>query len=140
MANSSISGNITGELKLADDHKTFIFKPYSSFVSNETIEVEIISYEYISNKNFKYHFITCSLDNQSREHIANTVKNQRLSRLSHSTINSDDKNSNLSDKNSLPEGFPEITVTHQENPSPGYIFIAPLSYSTGSLFNIIPEF
>jgi len=41
----NISGGLPGKLKLTDDNKTFIFKTHRSFVSNETIEVTIVSPE-----------------------------------------------------------------------------------------------
>ncbi|MCD4732039.1 MAG: aryl-sulfate sulfotransferase [Bacteroidales bacterium] len=133
----SLSGNNTGNLILADDHITFIFKSVKPFVSNETIEVEIISSEYISNINFKYYFLTSSLSNYNRHQIAKKAINQRFNKLTNPPKNSPIKNSNLFNQNSLPEGFPEISITYQNNPSPGYIFIAPYSYETSSLFNII---
>lgn len=138
LAKGSLSGEIQGNLKLANDHKTFIFKPDRPFVSNETIEVKIISTAYMSSGGIQFYFSIGSLENSKREQIVREVMVKRFPELSQSQLNLvPNQKTNFSAKNSLPEGFPEITVTEYNNPSPGYIFIAPFSYSTGSLFNII---
>ena len=134
----SSSGEIPGELKLADDHKTFIFKPYNSFVSNETIYAAVISPEYICNEIFRFNFYISNPDDSIRQQTAGKIINQKISGIISDNLNSATyNNSGLAKKDSLPAEFPEITLTFSDNPSPGYIFIAPYSYETGSLFNII---
>lgn len=136
----SISGELEGNLKLLSDHKTFIFSAQNPFVPNETINVTIISSEYISTESFQFHFSIGSLENSKREQIAQEVLNYRFPEFSQNqTLPNSIIEPKLDINNDLPAGFPEITVTFRNNPSPGYIFIAPYSNTTGSLFNIIMD-
>lgn len=132
----NISGGLPGKLKLTDDNKTFIFKTHRSFVSNETIEVTIVSPEYISNESIQFQFSIGNLEITKRKQIAMKVLNRRFSEVNPGATPLSQK-TGLVIQNDLPDGFPEIEVTFQNNPSPGYIFVAPYSNATGSLFNII---
>ena len=131
----SKSGELQGILKLADDRKTFIFRPDSPFVSNETIEVKILSPKFILSGYFQFQFLRGSLNDVKREQVAREILSIRFPETNQNqTHTPSDKKTNLAIKNDLPEGFPDISIIHSNNPSPGYIFIAPFS---GSSFNII---
>lgn len=137
-AQGSISGELQGNLKLAGDHKTLIFRTHSPFVSNETIDVKVFSPQYISSGCFQFQFSIGSLDDAKREQVARDILNSRFPEFNQNQISSaPPENKDVALKNDLPEGFPDISVIHSNNPSPGYLFIAPYSYTTGSLFNII---
>ena len=70
----SISGELEGNLKLLSDHKTFIFSAQNPFVPNETINVTIISSEYI---NFHTQLSwECKNGHQTRASFS-TVKNRK---------------------------------------------------------------
>lgn len=123
----SLSGEISGKLKLSQNQQTLIFVSDNQYQFGEWITVTLnkgiktVSGSEIEGKTFK--FKIKEVDNTAllnefyqqleiEESKLNSAYNQSLptkSFIDNSTLE-------------LPEGYPEITVIEYDNPSPGYTF------------------
>ncbi len=131
----SVSGEHTGTLKLADDQSTWIFKPHTPYEPDEKVTATLLVNRFWDKgKSWWFHTSRMSPDRQKK--ILAQLRKRNLKKVSVST--QPFKNTGpVAINDSLPEGFPEITTTHWNNPSPGYIFITPLSYEIGSYYLIM---
>lgn len=123
VVHGSESGIVSGGIVLGSDKKTIIFRPDRPFCRGEQVAVEI-------------YFQSVRLVNYQFE-ISRTAKAHQLEILQRSITGEEiDENQNdmLSDKvgDDLPQGLPDITITHKNNPSPGYIFLATISNKSRS--------
>ena len=127
----SISGVHSGEFFLADDMRTLIFKPFMHFTPGEKISVKLYSGIFTTNgdllKSINFDFyISESIPKDLLEKALDDVTDFPNSYV---TTKSD---FNLPKRytdtiGSLPEDFPIFTVNMNNNPSDGFIFIAPYS-------------
>jgi len=129
----SLSGLHSGLVKLVDDGRTIIFTPFQKFHAGELVTVDLKSgiEEITGNKigECKFHFLISKLSMNSYKFIKPFLLKEIKSE-----INKGDKNYNLKTElkiqkiyntnSSLPNDFPQITISNLTNPSPGYIFMA----------------
>ncbi|MCW8824705.1 MAG: aryl-sulfate sulfotransferase [Ignavibacteriaceae bacterium] len=145
------SGLHSGQIILAENNRTLLFEPDFPFMEGETVTVK--SLRQISTEGnqliplLSYNFRIAERDLNKNK---SNPKKYLLSEYSN-TYNSNNNGflrpnsynpvySVISD--SLPEDFPNIEVDSLNNPSPGYIFLAPFINSfnyTGSTYLIITD-
>jgi hypothetical protein len=125
----SISGVHSGELFLSDDMRTLIFIPFIHFTSGEKVNVKLFSGIYttrgkmLSPINFHF-YISQTLPKNLREKALREVSDFFITNASTKYENNFlKKNKDVNDD--LPEDFPTITVNVKNEPSDGYLFIAP---------------
>ena len=142
IVSGSKSGVHSGEIILAEEGRTIIFKPYNRFADGENVTVEItkkifpasgrqispLRYSFeISEVNLnklagsdplKY-FKMLNLDLSPRNNSAVTNKNP------HKTL---EKRSYTIQLDKLPEDFPEAFIDSINNPAPGSIFYTPFKF------------
>lgn len=136
--NGSVSGNINGTINLASDYQTFIFNPSTKFALNELIEVYIQFPKTLNIPDFATSFSTTSMPSQQRKMILSALRQEEVGpNPIFSKEPGKNKNYLKSINDSLPEWFPEISITHWTEPSDGYIFISPLDYVNSTYFQII---
>jgi len=141
MAIGSRSGIHHGNLILSSDIKTLIFKPYSPFMLGEEVTVRLISgiltYSGIELAPIQFAFQiservnTGYYRNLNDEIVeSNKFRNNYIKQSQYSNP----VNINLG----LPADFPDFTISISNDPSPGYIFLAPnlVSGTTGYLMII----
>lgn len=134
----SVSGNINGTINLASDYQTIIFNPSTKFALNELIEVYIQFPGTLNIPDFSASFSTTSMPSQQRKMILSALSQEEVGQNPNFSKEPGINKIYLKNKNdSLPEGFPEISITHLTEPSDGYIFISPLDYINSSYFQII---
>lgn len=127
------SGIHRGEFFLSSDLKTLIFKPFIAFSLGEVVSVKLNEHIKTVSGNmlqpFEFSFgVTGSVCDETKQcyedQVINrqvTSKNIELSKSNHALLNY---------RKNLPENFPPFEVNILNNPSFGYIFLAP--YSVGS--------
>ena len=127
----SISGLHTGEFFLSDDNRTLIFIPSIHFTPGEKVNVKVYSGIYTANGEM---FSPITFDFNISQTISKNERERALNDVSDfqtmSTITEYHQYSvNVSRPNNedLPEDFPPITVNVNNNPSNGYLFLAPFS-------------
>jgi len=119
----SKSGVIKADVKISSDSKTIIFTPEQKFNFNEVVTVSIKPIKNTRgafSDEVNYSFTTEKKD----------IKPEAFKYLMNE-IESHNSNENITvpvpmrqDNSTLPADFPEITVTTNINPSPGYIFLS----------------
>ena len=124
----SKSGVLHGEKKLAADGKTFIFKPEQAFHPGEIIEVHINLLK--DNTSVDYSFLVSSTPKEYQwEMLHKLLINEEELISNQQSINTDAR---VIKRMELPGGLPNITITHNNNPSPGYLFMATLENKSRS--------
>ena len=134
----SVSGQIDGILSLASDRQTVIFSPLKAYSLNECVEVVVQFPEALNIPDFSTSFTTTSLPAKQRKMVLHEILQQET-RFNPAlpVMSFQNKNSLKVVNDSLPSGFPEITITHWNDPSDGYIFVSPLNYDSNKYFQII---
>jgi len=146
----SISGVHSGKFILSDDLRTIIFIPSIHFTRGEKVTVKFYGGIYIAKGDMlspiTYDFyISQTISKNEHEKALNDISDfQTMSAGTEYNPNSviDRKTNN----DGLPEDFPPITVNMSNNPSEGFIFLAPrkLAVPRGYLIimdnNAIPIF
>jgi hypothetical protein len=122
----SISGDIEGELKVLEDGQTIVFRPEKQYFPGETIKVCVRRGIRESNGAF-----VPELDFDF--HISNKQTDKELPAFErYSSFAYESKNVHNRQKNqlmqtqslvSLPDDFPPLFVTVDQNPSPGHYFL-----------------
>jgi len=134
----SVSGYIGGLVSLTSDKKTVIFCPSKRFALNEVIELTIQFPESLNIPDFSTSFTTTALPAEQRKMILHEIRQLEVGfdpALPEKLPMIDTSLTVLND--SLPEGFPAITITHWNDPSEGYVFISPHTYENDVFFMII---
>jgi len=140
MVIGSRSGIHPGNLILSPDLKTLIFKPHSPFMLGEEVTVKlkngILTYSEIELAPVEFTFIIT-------EHVISGNHKILCDEFfeSNNSRNSYMKNyQNYNSTNKIPESslnFPDITISISNNPSPGYIFMSPHSWSGTTAYLMI---
>ncbi|MBT8386925.1 MAG: aryl-sulfate sulfotransferase, partial [Ignavibacteria bacterium] len=130
----SKSGNHTGDIILAQDSKTLIFKPAIPFEPGEKVHVKFLSKvktrEGRELPSIKFSFnISDRIIEENPSHLKDKFGNNKKII---NEINVKKDSEILTRIDDLSDDFPEITITYFDNPSPGFIFMAPYSYSLAS--------
>ncbi|NIR70305.1 T9SS type A sorting domain-containing protein, partial [candidate division KSB1 bacterium] len=123
--NGSVSGNHTGEITLADDRRSLMFKPHSAFEPAEVVRVTIAEKQ---NGEFSFHFTISRhrVEFDLGEHFLQ--QHGRFNRTQKTSVsNPADPNETRNDFN-LPGDFPDISVTESMSPASGFIFLSNLSF------------
>jgi hypothetical protein len=128
----SSSGSHSGEIVLSDDNLTLIFLPEYPFSLGESVSVELHEeLKTLSGKNIpqiKFSFTITSMDENLRLKYLNKHYYQEYSAKNAQNIYSDDLISNdLFEKvtnDSLPDEFPNVSVSVLNNPSTDYLFVS----------------
>jgi hypothetical protein len=125
----SISGTHTGELILSDDKRTLIFIPSKQFTPGEKVNVKLYGEIYttkgdmLSPITFDF-YISQTISDNLRKEVLNDISDFQT--MSASTeYNPKSVNYSKTNYDGLPEDFPPITVNMFNNPSEGFIFLAP---------------
>lgn len=113
----SQSGDIAGSLYLANDQLTCIFRPDRSFMPGEQVFVNINSDD--SGLAVQFEF---SVSNTSKAFQIQTLK-----KLVESELPIASGYSKKQSTKDLPSGLPDITITNDNNPVPGYFFLGTVS-------------
>lgn len=113
----SQSGDILGKLYLTNDQLTCVFRPEQPFILGEQVFAEISPGGNLPAFPFEF-----AISNTPKP-FQIQVLNERVE--SELTIGSD-VIGNQQTKD-LPSGLPDITITHENNPSPGYFFLGTIS-------------
>jgi len=124
----SKSGIISGKAVLSDDLYTFIFEPGEAYQPNETISVRIKGgIETLSGENIPQincQFQTSTLNSEEYRSLLKTFYKDVFSNSNLNTLKGNE-NKKFIRGDSLPDGFPEMTITMSTDPAPGYFFITP---------------
>ena len=132
----SKSGVITGKIKLSDDQLTLIFKPVNAYQTNEIVTVHLI--DGIQTKTGKkipsleYQFQTTSLNSDKYRALHKPIYQDILDNNFRETGETKNTSKKFVRGDSLPEGYPDMTITMSTGPCPGYFFITP---NEGGLWN-----
>ena len=128
----STSGYHDGRLLLSDDGKTIVFYPYEKFVWNETVTVSYKGGILTENRDkflpFEFQFRISETD--KRDVIKSSdIQFLSLENKSLANLNNSKKNNYAGETgNSLPDDFPSITIDISDNPSKGFLFLAPFTW------------
>ena len=130
----SISGKHKCEFNKTDDDHTMIFKPYTKFALGETVTVEVISNnsaEKIKNKvfNFKFNIKYKQAQINPSDFYRNEFGNGFLNSIIKGNRNPNFRNS-IND--TIPDDFPQISVTNNNNPTEGKIFLCNFQTDTSA--------
>ncbi|GAB4332789.1 MAG: hypothetical protein Kow00127_24490 [Bacteroidales bacterium] len=118
----SISGNHPGMSILTADRMTWIFKPASPFVYGETVTVHLgpgVMTDKGEVPEFSYTFSVMPADNEPLKKAFLEWEKSQLPEYSGTQVTKTSKGKDL------PGDFPEMWVTVNNNPTPGYFFITP---------------
>jgi hypothetical protein len=128
-----ISGSKSGKHKFqiitAESGKIIILDPVADFETGEVVTIEFTSkLKTLKGKNieeFSYSFTTSHslITNSPLEGLRNELPGHIFEKLL-----SGDPN-NESGSNDDIENFPSITITHSDNPSPGYLFLSNIVFN-----------
>ena len=135
--NGSSSGKHAGALILSDDGKTIIFKPHKIFSYGEAIKVSYnggiykLTGEELTPLNFTFYISDKNSYKDCKRGIKDCLELDTKSYLNHSPKLKSQELSITNDE--LPEDFPTVTVNTFNNPSPGYLFLAPFTNSYNPL-------
>jgi hypothetical protein len=127
----SKSGVHSGEFFLSDDLRTLIFKPFIYLTPGEKVNVTLYSGIYTASREmlgpitFDF-YISQTISENAYEKALHEVSDFPISNASTKYENNFLKN-NKYVNDDLPEDFPTITVNVNNNPSDGFLFIAPYS-------------
>ncbi len=125
----SISGLHSGEIFLSDDMRTLIFIPMIHFTRGEKVSINLYSGIYTTNGkmlspiSFEF-YISETISKSECEKALDDVLDFPYTNTNTNYDNYFSK-SNYSINNGLPEDFPTITVSVNNNPTDGYLFFAP---------------
>lgn len=126
------SGTHSFDLIISDDSKTIILKPLIEFTQNEMVNVYykggIFNINNKELKPFELKFVISSKDpakdySRTYEEILGIEGKKSNIRKS---LNDDSSIENIN--NGFPPDYPTVTINTSNNPSPGYLFIAPFFY------------
>ena len=136
----SRSGIHQGDLILSSDTKTLIFKPYNPFIFGEEVIVKlgngVLTYSGVELLPVEFTFIIT-------ERVISGYNKKLCDELflSNSNKSGDTKTykhyNSVNIKPELPLNFPDITISISNNPSPGYIFLSPHSWSRQTAYLMI---
>ena len=127
--NLSVRGNdnrqIDGEIIQSARHNTLIFKPSVPFKPSEQVEVSLSFFE---NESGELNLLTdyCFEIESENRIIQQQVLKPELEFVKNAASKNDGKtpiNSTERDLNDLPESFPEIEITVNNNPQSGFYFL-----------------
>ncbi len=126
----SLSGEISGKVKLSKDARTLIFYPEKPFKYTESIMVSIASgvktETGINMEGISFSFYIAEQDNKEllKDFYNSEFEKEEIKRFKSSSM---EPSSPIYKKGSkdLPEGLPIATITEFDNPAPGYIFCTP---------------
>ncbi len=133
------SGNHNGDIILAGDSKTLIFKPATPFELGEKVYVKLVSKvktkegRELSPIQFSFK-ISDRIIEKNPSHLKDKFE---YSRKIINEINAKKYSEVLPPFDNLPEDFPEITITSFDNPSPGFIFMTPYSFPSVSFSYLV---
>lgn len=134
----SVSGNINGVLHQAKDGRTFIFSPNKKFAHGEELQLFIQFSKDSELEDFSTKFYTTNLTYDVRQNVLSEIyKKENTVPSSVGTITNAIHKNVKATNDSLPEGFPDITITHWDNPSSGNIFVSPLNYVDNKYYMIM---
>jgi hypothetical protein len=133
----SVSGPIQGTLEVASDGRTLIFSPSGTFAHGETVAVSIGFAESLDIPDFTMHFTTTTLPATQRRKILEGLREEEIAAEDQAMAEHPAEKSLFTTNDSLPEGFPEISIVKWDDPSEGYIFVSPLHYEANTFFLII---
>ncbi len=137
------SGPHSGNIILAENGKTLIFKPDIPFSFGETVSVTLakklrtISNQVVPTMEFSFETSKVNLNKpiKTSKEIISQILNPGFRFEDNSFLTNPQQNTEkikyTIQKDSLPENFPGITVNTLNNASPGYVFMAPF-YTSGS--------
>jgi len=144
--NGSKSGMINGQIKLSDDHYTLIFKPLIEYQTNELISVKIMGgIQTITGKNISnidFYFQTTSISSDKYKALHKTIYRDILLDYNNHLYQKEERQGSgkkFVRGDSLPETYPEMLITMNTNPSPGYFFISPNEGGAWEKFMIIMD-
>jgi hypothetical protein len=129
LISGSKSGKHKFELITAESGKTIILDPVADFETGEVVTIEFTSHlKTLKGKNieeFSYSFTTSNslITNSPLEGLRNELPGHIFTKL----LSENPNNENGS--NDGIENFPSITVTHSDNPSPGYLFLSNIVFN-----------
>ncbi|MCF8365152.1 MAG: aryl-sulfate sulfotransferase [Bacteroidales bacterium] len=124
------SGLHKGSFKLANDGRTLIIETGRPFAYDEEIMVNIssvintVSGENLQPATFSFHTMKADNNNlriEYEQQILNEIQNQALQ----SKEVAPPHHLKSTNNSNLPEDFPELFVTVNKNPAPGYAFLTP---------------
>jgi hypothetical protein len=115
--NGSLSGIHTGEFVITRDKEKIIFKPDLPFAFNETVHVELLRLKTSTSSNN-------SLDYTFQTQINKPEWDQKNNMLEETGYSFDNDFGNYGNTAALPV----ISVTINNNPSPGYLFMSNFPY------------
>ncbi|MEE9450672.1 MAG: aryl-sulfate sulfotransferase, partial [Ignavibacteriaceae bacterium] len=130
----SKSGNHGGDIFLARDSKTLIFKPAIPFEPGEEVYVKFVSKvkrregRELPHIQFSFKISDRIID----ENSSNPKNKLGYNRKIKNEINVKKDFEIFPGIDDLPEDFPKITISVSDNPSPGFIFMAPYAYPGAS--------
>lgn len=143
------SGLHTGRITIAADGATIIFTPAIPFLLGERVSVRIgagirTSLNAVPSEEILYHFQVSSDPNRKK---MNSIESDYASNMipDHSTVekknDNDDVSLSFNAQNirhssttlNLPSDFPTLTVTANDNPAEGFVFLAPFSWSSTTI-------
>ncbi|NNG26868.1 MAG: T9SS type A sorting domain-containing protein [Ignavibacteriaceae bacterium] len=130
----SKSGKHNGDIILAGDSKTLIFKPATPFELGEKVYVKLVSKVKIKEgrelPSIQFSFkISDRIIKEKYSHLKDRFEHG-IKIINEINVK---KDSDVLKKNQdLPQDFPEMIVTTLDNPSPGFIFMSPYSYPDAS--------
>jgi hypothetical protein len=129
----SISGLHPGEFFLSDDMRTLIFIPSLHFTPGEKVNVKLYSGIYTINSemlrplNFNFYISQSVFKPESKKPLY-YVLDFPYTNANYGTYL---LNNNCSPNNGLPEDFPTFSINVHNNPSKGYLFLAPFYWPEG---------
>src|SRR5690554_164050 len=122
------SGIKEGEIILTSDNRTLIFKPYSQFTKGETVEVRLNNFRTINDKEIPplvFSFEISSSDIKKTLDTESIIKRLYPEFEPEKSIDINSILNNSRSDTTLPEDFPNISVSHFNKPAEGYFFVAP---------------
>ncbi len=129
----SESGNLSGTIRIANDKRTIIFKPTSSFLPGEIVEVKLSPHFNSENdkliESFQFQFEISESENCTAVHAQNDKFNQ-LSLLKPESAAQVAGAQITSNGVSIPSDFPQFEIRINDHPDQGYIFLN--DYTGGS--------
>jgi hypothetical protein len=126
----SLSGVHTGEVILARDAKTLIFKPDFPFHYDEAIQVKVSegiqTLTGITMGLLNFSFSTMKQDNAFlKESYISWFDKEYIETMEIQSLPAPEKTSGFPPSMALPDDFPAYQVTLLNNPAPGYWFVTP---------------
>jgi len=120
------SGNIKGEVSLLSDNKTIVFRPDAEFIPGESVHVVVKEGLKQSDQSLvngiSFGFRIAAAQNEPQTHYLDFTGPSNNAVIS---TDAEIENEFLSSRLSvpLPDDFPPIYITADNNPSPGYYFL-----------------